>query len=161
MKLMNKIVIPALAAVFALSACGKGSDTTHNCPPVTTQAPTAEVTTLRNYIVNANIAATADARGFFYKIADTGSAEKPSSCSNITINYVGKLTNNTQFDAQNGISFDLSRLITGWQEGIPLIGRGGKITLYLPPSLAYGSAAQQGIPANSILVFYVELNDFN
>ena len=65
------------------------------------------------------------------------------------------------FDSGNGVSFGLNQLIVGWQEGIPLIAPGGSITLYLPPSLAYGAQAQQGIPANSILVFQIDLIRIN
>ena len=61
------------------------------------------------------------------------------------------------FDSGNNVQFNLSGLIIGWQEGIPLIAPGGSITLYLPPSLAYGSTAVGSIPANSILVFTIDL----
>ncbi|HAD33478.1 MAG TPA: FKBP-type peptidylprolyl isomerase, partial [Chitinophagaceae bacterium] len=60
----------------------------------------------------------------------------------------------------NGVSFGLDGLIVGWQEGIPLIGAGGKIKLYLPPSLAYGSNANGNIPANSSLIFDIDLLGF-
>ncbi len=158
---MRKLLIPAAAAMIAFASCGKGTETSRNCPPVTTPAPASEVTALRNYISGAGITATEDTRGFFYTINTAGGTDKPKSCSNVTVNYTGKLTNGTQFDAANGITFNLDNLIAGWQEGIPLIGEGGKITLYLPPSLAYGSAAQPGIPANSILVFIIDLNGFD
>ena len=45
----------------------------------------------------------------------------------------------------------------GWQAAIPLIAPGGSITLYLPSSLAYGARAQNGTPANSILIFKIDL----
>jgi FKBP-type peptidyl-prolyl cis-trans isomerase FkpA len=105
--------------------------------------------------------ATADERGFYYTIHSAGSGTKPTICSNVTVNYTGKLTTGSTFDSANGISFDLNRLIVGWQAGIPLIAPGGSITLYLPPSLAYGSQAQTGIPANSILVFRIDLVKVN
>ena len=55
----------------------------------------------------------------------------------------------------------LSQVVVGWQQGIPLIAPGGNITLYLPPSLAYGPQAQTGIPANSILIFKIDLLGIN
>jgi FKBP-type peptidyl-prolyl cis-trans isomerase len=45
----------------------------------------------------------------------------------------------------------------GWQYGLPLIKPGGKILLYLPPSLGYGSSPVGTIPANSVLIFEVQL----
>jgi len=63
------------------------------------------------------------------------------------------------------VSFNLGGLIEAWKKGIPLIKPGGKIKLYCPPTLAYGSqvvrdgAGNTVIPANSILVFEVTLNN--
>ena len=65
------------------------------------------------------------------------------------------------FDSGNGVEFPLSNLITGWQEGIPLLSPGGKITLYLPPSLAYGTNASGSIPRNSNLIFTIDLIKVN
>ena len=128
-----------------------------NLPAVTTTAPQAEVTALKQFIDSSGISATPDARGFYYSIQAPGSGSKPTLCSNVTVNYSGTLTNGTAFESANGVSFDLAGLIAGWQEGIPLIAPGGSITLYLPPSLAYGSRAQGSIPANSILIFKIDL----
>jgi FKBP-type peptidyl-prolyl cis-trans isomerase FkpA len=51
----------------------------------------------------------------------------------------------------------LNNLIVGWVNGIPYVKPGGKIRLYIPPSLGYGSAANGPIPANSILIFEIDL----
>jgi FKBP-type peptidyl-prolyl cis-trans isomerase FkpA len=48
-------------------------------------------------------------------------------------------------------------LILGWQYGIPLVKAGGRIMLYLPPSLGYGSQSTGTIPANSVLIFDITL----
>ena len=73
--------------------------------------------------------------------------------------YQGKLTDDTEFAPQASSTFILNQLLEGWQFGLQLIQKGGKIKLYLPPSLGYGAGAQPGIPANSILIFEVTLND--
>ena len=121
------------------------------------KAPEAEVAILKEFIDAIGISATADERGFYYIIHSPGSGPKPTVRSNVTVNYEGSLTNGKVFDSGKNISFGLYQLILGWQEGIPLIAPGGSITLYLPPSLAYGSRAQGGIPANSILIFKIDL----
>ncbi len=151
--------IPALVAMLALAACSKVENST--CSTVTTAAPATEIAQLRDYLASNGISAEADTRGFYYTIKRPGSTAKPDVCSKVQVNYTGRLTNGSQFDGASQVSFSLSQLIAGWQEGIPLIGEGGSITLYLPPSLAYGSQAQKNIPANSILIFDIELLQFN
>lgn len=127
----------------------------------TTKAPQSEVTALKQYIDSSGIKATADDRGFYYTIDAPGSGAKPTLCSKVTVNYQGMLTDGSTFETASDVSFGLSGLITGWQQGIPLISPGGSITLYLPPSLAYGSQATSGIPANSILIFKIDLTRIN
>ncbi len=150
---MKKLFWALLLPVFVIS-CKKDD----SCPEVTIKAPDAEIATLRTYITSNGITATEDARGFFYTITVPGTGNNPTACSGVSVNYTGKLTNGTQFDAGTNVSFNLSQLIIGWQEGIPLLKPGGSMTLYLPPSLAYGPAANGSIPANSILVFDIKLN---
>ncbi len=151
---MKKVLI-VISLFVAITSCNKKDDT--KCPEVTTTAPASEVATLKVYLQANNITAVEDPRGFFYTIDAPGSGTKPTACSGVTVNYVGKLTNGTTFDSGNNVSFSLGGLITGWQEGIPLIAPGGSITLYLPPSLAYGSRASGPIPANSNLIFKIDL----
>jgi FKBP-type peptidyl-prolyl cis-trans isomerase FkpA len=151
---MNKLALIIVLFFVAVAGCKKE---TQECNPVTVTAPASEVETLRNYITSSSITATEDSRGFFYKINSAGSGSKPTICNAVQVNYVGKLTNGTTFDSGSGISFYLSQLILGWQEGIPLVAPGGSITLYLPPSLAYGSSGSGTIPPNSILVFDITL----
>lgn len=128
---------------------------------VTTKAPSEEIKALQLFIETSGIKAKADSRGFYYTIQSAGVGTKPTVCSNVTVNYSGRLTNGKVFDSAEGISFNLNQLIVGWQEGIPLIAPGGKIVLFLPPSLAYGAQEQNDIPANSILVFEIDLLGIN
>lgn len=153
---MKKVLI-VISLFAAITSCNKKDD--NKCPEVTTTAPASEVATLKAYLQANNITAVEDMRGFFYTIDAPGSGTKPTACSGVTVNYVGKLTNGTTFDSGNNVSFSLGGLITGWQEGIPLIAPGGTITLYLPPSLAYGPQPSRDgrIPANSNLIFKIDL----
>ncbi len=143
---------------ITIAGCSKKEDT--NCPSVNVSAPDTEVANLKTYLDANNISATADARGFFYTIKTAGSAGKPTVCQTVTVAYVGKLTNGQTFDSNPNATFPLSNLITGWQEGIPLVGTGGSIVLYLPPSLAYGNRVAGSIPANSNLIFTIDLKSF-
>ncbi|WP_234733125.1 FKBP-type peptidyl-prolyl cis-trans isomerase [Tellurirhabdus bombi] len=156
---MKKYILTLFSCAVLLGSCQDKSPCTDTV--ITAKAPDSEVATLKKYIEDNKINATADNRGFYYTINSAGTGTKPTVCSNVSVNYVGKLTNGTTFDSGNAVSFGLNQLIVGWQAGIPLIAPGGNITLYLPPSFAYGSQAQQGIPANSILVFTIDLLKVN
>lgn len=152
---MRKLTLVVIVCVVALISCLKDSDKP-NCSPVTIAAPTSEVDSLRTYLSENSIDAQEDSRGFFYQITTAGDT-KPTVCSAVSVSYVGTFLNGTQFDASANASFYLSNLIIGWQEGIPLIGAGGSITLYLPPSLAYGASDYGTIPGGSYLKFVIQL----
>jgi FKBP-type peptidyl-prolyl cis-trans isomerase FkpA len=63
-----------------------------------------------------------------------------------------------QAEKDNPIEFPLNRVIKGWTEGMKLVGKGGKITLWIPSELAYGQqGAGQDIGPNQALRFDVEL----
>lgn len=91
----------------------------------------------------------------------TGAAVK--SGDTISINYLGTLTNGEKFDSSydRGQPFEtqigVGQVIKGWDEGVIGMQVGGKRRLTIPPDLGYGSQAQGPIPANSTLIFEVEL----
>ena len=72
------------------------------------------------------------------------------------------LTDGTVFDSSvdrgHTISFPLSGVIKGWQEGLCRMKEGSKATLVVPSDLAYGDAGSgDAIPPGSTLKFEVEL----
>lgn len=155
---MKKILFPALIAIGAavLGSCNKSVETT--CPVITTTAPQTEIDSLKSYLSANNITdAIFDSRGFYYTIIDSGTSPKLTACNTAVFDYVGKLTdaNATVFDQQHGATFNLVNLINGWREGVPYIGIGGRIVLYLPPTLGYGPYVSGNVPANGYLVFTI------
>ena len=154
---LPKSAVIGLTSFWLLTSCQSADQTPCESTPVTIQAPDKEVAQLKQFIESGRIKSTADKRGFYYTIQKPGSGEKPTVCSTVSVNYEGHLTNGTRFDSGQDVKFGLNQLIVGWQEGIPLIAPGGRVTLYLPPSLAYGDQEQGEIPANSILIFQIDL----
>jgi FKBP-type peptidyl-prolyl cis-trans isomerase FklB len=94
------------------------------------------------------------ASGLQYRIVEPGSDRMPAATDKVTVNYRGTLVNGNEFDSGQGVSFPLNGVIKGWTEGMQLVGEGGKIQLFIPPSLAYGD---RGPLAHRTLIFDVEL----
>lgn len=81
----------------------------------------------------------------------------------ITVHYTGTLENGTVFDCsrKRGQAFEfvygVGQVIPGWEQGLKTMKIGGQRRITIPPELAYGDAAVGNIPANSTLIFDVEL----
>jgi FKBP-type peptidyl-prolyl cis-trans isomerase FkpA len=113
---------------------------------------------VRRYLGSAVSDFTRTPSGLYYQVlAEGGGSEDITPASNITVSYVGKLTNGTIFEQNGSYQNYLSNFILGWQEGLSYIKNGGKIRLVIPPTLGYGGNATNSIPANSILDFQVEV----
>ncbi|MCW3090997.1 MAG: FKBP-type peptidylprolyl isomerase [Ferruginibacter sp.] len=153
-----------LALLSVLVACNKSSTSKCNYATPTTVAPAAEVANLKAYLDANALPYVQHSSGIFFNVITPGTGATPGVCSDVTVKYRGRLTNGTGFDSSyvrspGGTVFTLGGLIPGWQIGIPLIKKGGSITLYIPPTLGYGAQANGPIPANSNLVFNIELVD--
>jgi FKBP-type peptidyl-prolyl cis-trans isomerase FkpA len=112
-----------------------------------------------DYLAANQLTAQSTSSGLYYIISAPGGDNHPNVNLQVKVKYKGYLTDGTVFD-QGTITYSLKQLIKGWQEGLPLIGVGGKIKLLVPSALGYGSTATSAIPANSVLIFDMELLDF-
>ena len=118
---------------------------------------------IQQYISDNNLTAEPTGSGLYYVIDVPGTGAHPTLNSNVTVAYTGSLTNGSIFDqsSSNGVTFPLSGVIQGWQEGIPLFSEGGSGILLIPSALGYGSQQVSAIPANSVLIFDVSLIEVN
>ena len=156
---MRNLVL-ALLIIGAFTGCLKGNDNEFTCTynECNIKAPAAEIDQVQAYLTDNGINATQHCSGLFYVIDNAGSGVAPTVCSTVVVTYEGKLTNGTTFDqSTNPIDFPLSGVIVGFRNGLPLLKTGGRIRLFVPPSLGYGSTPRTGIPPNSILIFDVSL----
>lgn len=113
---------------------------------------------------NANVKKTES--GLLYEILEEGTDVFATNDADVvSVMYEGKTKEGKVFDSSvergDTIDFPLNRVISGWGEGMKLVGKGGKIKLYIPSELAYGEQGQPyaGIAGNEALVFEVQLID--
>ncbi|MHA4806939.1 FKBP-type peptidyl-prolyl cis-trans isomerase [Flavitalea flava] len=160
---MRNLVCGLIFVSFYFAACSKKSCDYKDDGII---APIVEQQAVKHYLDSLGIIAALHPRGFYYKVLTPGEGVPPGECSEITLSYKGKLTNETVFAQQSSFVTKLANLIDGWQQGVPLIRKGGDIQLFIPPSLGYGGQSQKDattgnivIPSFSILIFYIHLLD--
>lgn len=159
-----KNVLIGITLIAVLAGCMKSKDSGQTQDPCvfdtcTYKAPASEIQAVQQYLASTNITnATQHCSGLFYRVETPGTGKSPKICSYIKAKYIGRLTNGTVFDQGTFQEpYELGGLILGWINSLPMLKEGGKIHLYIPPSLGYGNRATGSIPANSILIFEVEL----
>ncbi|PKO98567.1 MAG: peptidylprolyl isomerase [Bacteroidetes bacterium HGW-Bacteroidetes-8] len=99
--------------------------------------------------------------GLQYKVITEGNGNTPAPEDTIEVNYKGMLIDGTEFDSSykrgETATLALNQFIPGWIEGVQKVSEGGKIELYIPAELAYGSQKMGTIEPGSTLIFEVEL----
>ena len=99
--------------------------------------------------------------GLQYKVITNGDGTIPTSNDVVTVNYRGTLIDGTEFDSSikrgKPEQFPVGNVIHGWTEALLQMKVGSKWQLFVPSELAYGARGRPGIPANSVLIFEVEL----
>lgn len=151
---MKKYLLLLAVFVTVFSSCSKDS-----FDPAKQAAK--DDTAIQAYISANNITATKDPSGVYYQVITPGTGAYPTVNSLITVNYTGKLLNGTVFDSGSINSTALNSLVKGWQYGLPHINTGGRILLLIPSALGYGNTTAGSIPANSVLIFTVDLTGFS
>jgi len=133
----------ALALIAAVALARQGDD------------PLARNARARGVVVTAS--------GLQYKVIAPGKpgAAKPTDADVALVNYEGKLLNGTTFDkSQQPTPMPVTGVVPGFSEALKLMPKGAKYRFWMKPVLGYGDKANGPIPANSTLVFDVELLDF-
>lgn len=103
------------------------------------------------------------ASGLQYIVLKEGTGATPTKEDVVKCHYTGTLINGEKFDSSvdrgQPAEFPVSGVIPGWTEALQMMKVGGKMKLFIPAELAYGPSGRPGIPANSVLIFEVELMD--
>ena len=154
---ISKYISLLFIGFVLFTSCKKDTETVNN-----PSSKEEQDQILQDYFTQNNITAQKTSSGLYYVVTEQGTPMQNGE--NVTVNYEGKLLSGKKFDSSfdrgQPFSFPVGtgRVIKGWDEGIPLIGKGGKGTLYIPSHLGYGAQGAGGdIPPYSILVFRVEV----
>ena len=132
---------------------------------------------IEKYLKDNNLKGTKTASGMYIVVKKEGSGPKANNGQIAKMNYTGYLMDGTVFDSNEDPKFGhvtpfkfplgQGQVIRGWDEGIAALNKGAKAKLIIPSDLAYGETARpgndknpKGIPANSTLIFDVEVLDF-
>lgn len=102
------------------------------------------------------------ASGLQYKVEKEGDGPMPKKEDTVKCHYTGTLAaDGTKFDSSvdrgQPAEFPVAGVIPGWTEALQMMKVGSKYKLFIPAELAYGASGRPGIPANSALIFDVEL----
>jgi FKBP-type peptidyl-prolyl cis-trans isomerase FklB len=103
------------------------------------------------------------ASGLQYKVIKSGDPKAPliTATDDVTVNYRGKLIDGTEFDSSYSrnqpATLSANGVIKGWQEALVMMRPGDHWELYVSPELGYGPAPRPNIPANSALIFDIEV----
>lgn len=102
------------------------------------------------------------AKGVCYKVLQSGleGGKQPIPNSVVSCHYLGRTIDGKCFDTSLGgypLAIRLRDLIEGWVIALQQMRVGDKWEIYIPSELGYGSFSQPGIPANSTLIFEIEL----
>jgi FKBP-type peptidyl-prolyl cis-trans isomerase len=97
----------------------------------------------------------------YRKVSGTATGPRPSPTDTVTIHYVGRFIDGSEFDSSvargEPATFPLGNLIRGWQEGVPMMAVGDRYEFAIPYTLAYGPNGRGPIPGGATLVFTIDL----
>ncbi len=103
------------------------------------------------------------ASGLQYEVIEEGNGPMPKPTDRVMVHYTGKLIDGTVFDSSvdrgQPANFAITEVVPGFGEGLKMMNKGSKYTLYIPAKLAYGNNGPGSIPPGSTLVFDVEVLD--
>ncbi len=115
------------------------------------------------YIASNNLDATRTSTGLYYVVDEEGEGANITAVSDVSVKYKGFYTDGTLLEenTDSGVSFNLQQVIPGWKEGLQYFNEGGSGMLLIPSHLAYGSQDYNDIPGGSVLIFEIEVIDYD
>lgn len=156
---MNKVKFLFLLAFVALMGC-KSEDVFDEQEQLA-----IDVKLIQDYLQANDInAQQIEDTGIYYVIYQEGTGPNAEFASSVFTHYRGYLLDQTEFDSSTGSGpFDFvigaGQVIRGWELGFRQLNKGASATLFIPSKYGYGTNRQGLIPANSVLIFDVDVVD--
>jgi len=122
----------------------------------------AQPPSIQDYLAADSIQAIPTEEGIYFQLEEEGEGPQPKPGDYVMVRYQGKLLDGTTFDESipgEPFVFQMGyrQVIRGWDLGLSNFRVGSKGQLFIPPQLGYGSSEVGNVPANSPLVFDIEL----
>lgn len=157
------VVLPLLASTLpAAAATARKSNAAKTAsPPV--RATTDIIPLPLDPVLPAGqrLCAATSASGLGYTMLRPASGAMPAEADFVLVNYIGYLAaTGVVFDQGMQVSFPVNGVIPGFSQGLQMMAKTGIARLCVPAAMGYGAQASGPIPANSDLVFQVELLDY-
>ncbi|NIG57680.1 FKBP-type peptidyl-prolyl cis-trans isomerase [Chitinophaga sp. Cy-1792] len=162
---MNKLLLIIATLFLFLSACTKSDDSI--LPGMVNAQRTSDSVIVQYLYDHKETGFIKDPSGLFYKINFIGdSIHFPVLTSVVSVNYTYQLLDGTVVSSSMGVTdfkgIQLIKHIAAWRIGLQKISTGGRMRMYIPPTLAFGEVGIPNlVPANATLICDVELVSFN
>ena len=164
---MSSRALAALAPIFALSLAIAPQTATaapgNSAPPAPSAASRDIIPLPLNPILPAGqrLCASKTPAGLGYSMLRPADGPKPAEADYVLVNYIGYLASSgAVFDQGVGAAFPVGGVIPGFSQGLRMMAKTSIMRFCIPAAMGYGARASASIPANSDLVFQVELLDY-
>ena len=162
-RLVMAVVLPLLAAPLPVNGAALQKGKPRGSVPAPVKASSAIIALPLTPIVpkGQRLCSARAPTGLGYTMLRPGSGAKPTQGDVSLVNYIGYLaTTGAVFDQGMRSPLPVNGVIPGFSQGLQMLAKTGVARFCIPAAMGYGSQASGPIPANSDLVFQVELLDF-
>src|SRR5690554_6512273 len=116
---------------------------------------------IQHYLDSTGIAMDKTEEGLYYSILEKGDGEeKIRHQDQVTFSYRGSFLNGNVFQVigkEDPLTYKVNQLIIGWQDALMMLKKGGRIHIIIPPQLGYAAQKTDLIPANTVLMYELEV----
>tara|TARA_B100000927_G_scaffold123813_1_gene99809 strand:- start:1249 stop:1698 length:450 start_codon:yes stop_codon:yes gene_type:complete len=122
-----------------------------------------EIAEIEDYISSTGLDFTATGTGLYYHITHEGNLNRiPDSSNEVSFKHIGYLLDSTIFSAGwfASMHMPLPQLVTGFQQGLQVLGEGGRGVIVFPSELGYGKQGAGTVPSYSPIAFQIELVNY-